>query len=535
MSLEKQLRLLGILVFSVVLLLAGLLGATWWNQVALNESQQNRYDSYLLADELRQSSDDLTRLARTYVVTGDPKFDAEYWEIIDVRNGKKPRPDGQTISLRQLMELAGFTEEEFVKLKEAEDNSNSLVTTETIAMNAIQGKFDDGKGGYTRTADPDPELARRIMHDDKYHQDKAKIMAPIQEFEKMLDARTLANVQSKMFRGNVLLVGIGAAITALGVLFVLFLLRIKQFLLRTVDELEQNVGFLSDASSQIAASSESLADGASEQAALVQETSAACKQIHETSSRNSESSKEAAAVIGQAQQGISDATRSLDEMQTSMNEIVGSSEKILNIIRVIDEIAFQTNLLALNAAVEAARAGEAGKGFAVVAEEVRNLAHRCATAAKDTAVLIDDSVTRSRSGQQKVEQVVTAITSVTKASSAVQSLIGDVEHGSAGQLSSMGEISKAMAHLEAVMSSSAASAEQGAALGQELSVRADDLGKVVEKFQELVGKSRPSSAAKESITPVKTHAGTNGHYANGHTSNGTTKSSRRTAELIRSR
>ncbi|MCS5680299.1 MAG: hypothetical protein NZ603_10415, partial [Acidimicrobiales bacterium] len=131
----------------------------FWNQQRLNRAQSNRYASYRLANELRQSSDELTRLARTYVVTGDADYERQYWHVLAVRNGEAARPDGRTVPLRTLMEREGFTPEEFTKLKEAEDNSNALVTTETIAMNAVKGRFADGKGGYTKKGEPDLELA----------------------------------------------------------------------------------------------------------------------------------------------------------------------------------------------------------------------------------------------------------------------------------------------------------------------------------------------------------------------------------------
>src|SRR5271156_3316875 len=120
-------------------------------------------------------------------------------------------------------------------------------------------------------------------------------------------------------------------------------------------------------------------------------------------------------------------------MVQSMQEITGSSDKISKIIKVIDEIAFQTNILALNAAVEAARAGEAGMGFAVVADEVRSLAQRSAQAAKDTATLIEDSITRSREGKMKVDQVSFAIKVVTQDSTGVKILIDEVSLGSEEQ------------------------------------------------------------------------------------------------------
>jgi methyl-accepting chemotaxis protein len=128
---------------------------------ALSQAELQRYNSYLLADGLRQSSDDLTRLARTYVITGDAKYEKQYWDVLDIRNGKKarpqdyqriywdfmavdgiaPRPSEGSISLQDLMKQASFSNEEFAKLKEAQANSDDLVKSETIAMNAVKRTF----------------------------------------------------------------------------------------------------------------------------------------------------------------------------------------------------------------------------------------------------------------------------------------------------------------------------------------------------------------------------------------------------------
>ena len=180
--------------FLLTLVLAAL---TLWALLRVSDKQadataasQARYHSYLLADELRQSSDDLTRLARTYVVSGDPSYERQYMDILDIRNGKKPRPEhyeriywdfvaggvavppssGKAMALQEMMKQAGFTEQEFAKLKQAQANSDGLVKTEVIAMNAVKGLFDDGQGNFTRQGEPDMEMARRIMHDTAYHQ-----------------------------------------------------------------------------------------------------------------------------------------------------------------------------------------------------------------------------------------------------------------------------------------------------------------------------------------------------------------------------
>ncbi len=220
MSIRKLYFLIYTVTGAVLLVLGGLIGLIIHNQNALNKSQAARYQSYLLADELRQSSDDLTRLARTYVATNDDKYEEMYWQVLSVRNGEKPRPDGRTIPLKTLMQEAGFTEEEFAKLKEAEDNSNDLVTTETIAMNAMKGLFRDSQGNFVKREQPTDSasqsgraqraesgqaLALRIMFDEKYHSDKVKIMKPIDEFFLMLTNRTNSAVEVYADKGDLYL------------------------------------------------------------------------------------------------------------------------------------------------------------------------------------------------------------------------------------------------------------------------------------------------------------------------------------------
>lgn len=185
------------------------------NERALIRKEEQRYQSYLLANQLRQSSNDLTKMARTYVVTGDIQYEKMYWDILAIRNGNKPRPqnydkiywdliltygnkphpDGETVALQELMKQAGFTEMELAKLHEAQKYSDALVKTEMIAMNAVKGLYDDGSGHYVKKGEPDLEMARRIMHNAQYHKDKAIIMKPIGEFFQLLDERTKAQVE----------------------------------------------------------------------------------------------------------------------------------------------------------------------------------------------------------------------------------------------------------------------------------------------------------------------------------------------------
>ncbi len=168
----------------------------------LENKQQNRYLSYLAADEFRQSSQDLTRLARTYVSTGESMYENQYNDVIAVRNGKKARPDGSILSLTQIMKDLGFTAEEFELLNEAQAKSNALVATEVKAMNAVKGLFDDGSGHYIKGAGPDMSLARNLMFNQTYHQYIKEIMNPVNQFFSRLDNRTQAACDQLMISAN---------------------------------------------------------------------------------------------------------------------------------------------------------------------------------------------------------------------------------------------------------------------------------------------------------------------------------------------
>ncbi|PIE90711.1 MAG: hypothetical protein CR997_04670 [Acidobacteria bacterium] len=187
-----------LLVFSFLFICQGVLVMLLLNnQNKLQNEEDKRFQSFVIAYEFRQSSRDLTRLARTYVVTGNPKYENMYNDIIAVRDGKKNRPDGRTISLRKIMEALGFTKEEFALLDEAVAKSNGLVATEVRAMNAVKGLFEDGDGQYTQKGVPNMELARELMFNQQYHDYVRDIMDSVDRFFACLDERTKAAVNLK--------------------------------------------------------------------------------------------------------------------------------------------------------------------------------------------------------------------------------------------------------------------------------------------------------------------------------------------------
>ena len=467
---------------------------TFLNQRDLNHSHANRHESLRLAHELRVSSEELTRLARTYVVTGDADYEKQYWHVLDVRNGKQPRPDGRTVSLRTLMQQQGFTDEEFAKLQEAEDKSNALVTTETIAMHAVKGELDDGRGGYTKKGPPDPELARRIMHDDRYHSDKSIIMGPIGEFVTLLDDRT-EEATLRFRRWGDLLQLAGLILTAIALVTAWLGIR------RHAAALRQAIGRLSDSSehvatgaAEVASSSRHLAHGATEQVASLEEISMSAREMAAGATDNARRTQSASELVAREQQEFAGATVLLGEMVTAIEQIAEAGGRISKINKLVDEIAFQTNILALNAAVEAARAGEAGQGFAVVADEVRRLAQRCAGAAGESTALIEESIVRTQVGHEKMSRLSEAIRTLSAVATEVRGLMDNVRDGSRAQHDAVARIGAAIGQIEQVTHRAAAGAEEGSVAAEEMTAQAVALREVVADLEAMVGSDRSPEA-----------------------------------------
>ncbi|MFQ2824391.1 MULTISPECIES: methyl-accepting chemotaxis protein [Aeromonas] len=483
-----------------------------WAGKQQEESYRQQYVSYLLADELRQSSDDLTRLGRTYVITKDPAYEQQYMRILAIRNGEQPRPEGynriywdfvaangqnprpdsnQRRGLIDLMKDAGFTDGELAKLNEAKNNSDALVNTEVAAFKLVQQTDGDLAANQ--------QQAIAMMHDKAYHQNKGRIMSPIDDFYVMMEGRNQEAVESAIANTDML----RYLFIALGLVLMFFLWRTYRSLLdlvgTSVEQLktdlhllaegdfsrpikvpqgskESLIGLLggmqttlkgiiakvshsteelSDSADSIAQIAEQTAQFATSQQTSTQTMAAAIEELvvsishlsdnathaDELSKVSANTLEEGSGVIKETLGSIENISTTVGEAASTISELNGHTQQISEIIGVIRGIADQTNLLALNAAIEAARAGEQGRGFAVVADEVRNLASRSAASTQQITGMISKIQSGADASIRSMENTVNNVSRGVTLANQTGEAIASIQSHASNLTGLMGEIS----------------------------------------------------------------------------------------------
>jgi methyl-accepting chemotaxis protein len=250
-----------------------------------------------------------------------------------------------------------------------------------------------------------------------------------------------------------------------------------------VSSIKHAAGSVNAAASEIAAGSSDLSMRTEQQASSLEETAASMEEITGTVKQNSENAVHANNLSGNANKVATEGGRVVEEAVVAMKSIESSSQKISDIISVIDEIAFQTNLLALNAAVEAARAGDAGKGFAVVASEVRALAGRSASASKEIKALINESASQVKTGASLVNQAGDTLKGIVTSIKEVAGIVSEISSASMQQSTGIDEINSAVSQMDEATQQNAALVEENTAAAQSMLEQAKALENLITFFK----------------------------------------------------
>jgi len=249
-----------------------------------------------------------------------------------------------------------------------------------------------------------------------------------------------------------------------------------------VQDIKRSSESIATASGEIATGNMDLSSRTEQQASSLEEIAASIEELTSTVKQNADNARQANSMAVTASEIATQGGVVVGEVVETMSSINESSKRIVDIINVIDGIAFQTNILALNAAVEAARAGEQGRGFAVVASEVRSLAQRSATAAKEIKFLIDDSVGKVDVGSRLVEKAGGTMSEIVSSIKRVTDIGGEIAAASQEQSIGIEQVNQSVTQMDEVTQQNAALVEEAAAAAQSMQEQASKLAQVVSMF-----------------------------------------------------
>jgi methyl-accepting chemotaxis protein len=300
----------------------------------------------------------------------------------------------------------------------------------------------------------------------------SKVKGSVHDYQMNLEIHTRTEQRQNEFIVSIF-TGIGLVA---GALFAWIIIRsVTLPITRTAAHLATESAKANASALRVAQASQSIAEGASEQASSLEQTSSSLREMADMTQRNSENAQNAKGLANEARETADIGAAEMVQMKAAMGAIKESSVEISKIIKTIDDIAFQTNILALNAAVEAARAGDAGLGFAVVAEEVRNLAQRSAEAAKETAARISMSTEKSEQGVLISDKMATNLAAILEKTRQLDERIAEIAESSRQQNEGIAQVNNAVASMDKVTQENAALADQSASASEELKAQAEQV------------------------------------------------------------
>ncbi|MBS1187870.1 MAG: chemotaxis sensory transducer [Burkholderiaceae bacterium] len=286
-------------------------------------------------------------------------------------------------------------------------------------------------------------------------------------------------------------------------------LRVLQINIKLlIGQISEATEHVNSGANEIAAGNLDLSARTESQASSLEQTASAMEQLTSTVRQNSDNAQEATQLVHSTSEIAVRGGASVGQVVDTMGSIKESSRKIVDIISLIDGIAFQTNILALNAAVEAARAGEQGRGFAVVATEVRSLAQRSAAAAREIQTLINDTVGRIDAGAETVDEAGRQMTEIVDSVKRASTIMGDISASSREQSAGIEEVNTAIVQMDQITQQNAALVEQAAAAAQSMREQADKLTGLVDSFKIMSGgkmvRKQPAKPARQPIAKAPT-------------------------------
>ncbi len=418
----------------------------------------------------------------------------------------------------------------FLMLLKSQDNARAFISSKGEGLANLLAKISvpyivnydyPSLDGFVQEAVKDPEVAFVVFTDSKGKPLTKSSREPQDVSGLMLFQRELQDPDTRVVLGrlkmgyslrqleelkrqNLLTVGgsllVGLTLLVLGLTFIIR--SITGPLNRIISGMNEGSGEVAAVATQVSTANQSLAHGASQQAASLEETSASLEEMASMTRTNADNARQADALTGETARVVETAHASMSQLAASMQEVSAASQETAKIIKTIDEIAFQTNLLALNAAVEAARAGEAGAGFAVVADEVRALAMRAAEAARNTATLIEGTVSKVKEGSKLMGQTAEVFSQVTGSTGKVKELVAEIAAASSEQSQGVDQINKAVNEMNNVIQQTAANAEESASASEELNAQSEQMKEIVQQLVALVG-ARVEAGPSEQKTPLE--------------------------------